>query len=447
MRAPQLWGALATLGLSCGLHSVPAGPPADALSPEDWAQLQRLSPPVLPPAPVDLTNRYADDPDAARLGQHFFMDPLFAGRLLDGDNDGTASALGRKGQTGKVSCAGCHVPTAGFIDDRTLNKQISLASGWNLRRSPSVLDVGQARIIMWDGRHDALYNQVFGPIENPLEMNSSRLFVALQIAARYRSEYEAVFGPMPDVSRWPVLDALHTGCDRLPALGLGACHGMPGDHAEYDGLSAVDQDAVTRIVVNFGKAIGAYERLLSCGPGRFDRWMRGEATAITPAEQRGAALFVGKARCNQCHQGPYLSDQRFHNVGLRPTTVAVVFTDTNDRGAFTGLASSLADPLNTRGAYSDADDRRLYPPVDADEGSFRTPILRCVARHPSFMHTGQLTSLAEVIQFFDVGGHSAGYPGKSELEPLGLSMDERSDLVSFLGTLEGEGPAKSLLEP
>ena len=61
-------------------------------------------------------------------------------------------------------------------------------------------------------------------------------------------------------------------------------------------LSPADKDAVTRIWVNVGKALGAYERLLTCGPSRFDRWAHGEAAALTHAEQRGAALFVGTSK-------------------------------------------------------------------------------------------------------------------------------------------------------
>ncbi len=84
-----------------------------------------------------------------------------------------------------------------------------------MRRAPSLLDVGQADLLMWDGRHDAMYNQVFGVFESPVEMNSSRLFVAKQVFAEFRAEYEAVFGAMPpmdDLGRFPALSAELTGC-------------------------------------------------------------------------------------------------------------------------------------------------------------------------------------------------------------------------------------------
>ncbi|HZX95208.1 MAG TPA: cytochrome c peroxidase [Myxococcales bacterium] len=409
------------------------------------AALEALAPAVLPPPPADSSNRWADDPGAALLGQRFFMDPLFSGRLLDGDNDGSPETLGMKGQTGRVSCAGCHVPASGFLDDRTASKQISLASGWNLRRTPSLLDVGQTMLLMWDGRHDTLYNQPFGPIENPTEMNSSRLFVAAQIAARYRADYEAVFGPLPDLSRLPALDAASTGCDR-PLTGTPTCHGMPGDGAEYDGLSAGDQEAVTRMVVNLGKALGAYQRLLSCGAGRFDRFIHGEATALSRAEQRGASIFAGKGQCIRCHSGPYLSDQAFHNVGLRPEGVAGgAFTDSGDRGAAVGLATARADPLNASGRFSDGDDGRLSLPGGDLEGAFRTPTLRCVGMRPSFMHTGQLRTLEDVVAFLNRGSPFGGYPGTGELPPLGLTALEQSDLVAFLRALTGPGPAAGLL--
>jgi cytochrome c peroxidase len=267
---------LAVLGFACGSSGDPAPPSGPASNAEAF---QALAPATLPAPPPDASNRYADDPQAAALGQALFFDPSFSGRLLDLDNDGTPPTLGKAGQTGKVACAGCHLPNSGFVDTRSPDQQISLAAGWGLRKAPSLLDVGQDKLVTWDGRRDALYNQVFGPIESPVEMNSSRLYVAEVLATKYKAQYEAVFGPMPafdDPQQYPAIAANVTGCQpKYPGSPQPTCdgtaHGVPGDGAEYDGLSADAQHAVTLAVVNAGKAIGAYERKLACGPSRFDQ--------------------------------------------------------------------------------------------------------------------------------------------------------------------------------
>ena len=435
-------------GSTTGTDDVPP-----EFSDEEWAALLELSPDPLPAPPPDLTNAWADDPAAAALGQAFFFTTVFSGRLLDGDQNGTGTSLGNKGEAGKVSCASCHVPDDAFTDTRSPSKQISLGAGWGRRRAPSLLDVGHAQLLMWDGRHDTLYNQVFGPLESPVEMNSSRLFVAQQVFAHFREPYEAVFGPMPpldDTARFPSITPEVTGCtpagSEVPMVCDGEIHGSPGDGAEFDGMAAADRDAVTRVVVNVGKAIGAYERKLACGPGRFDAWLHGDADALTPSEQRGAKLFVGAADCVSCHAGPFLSDQQFHNVGVVPAIVASAFIDADDRGAIVGLALAIDDPLSSRGVYSDGDDDRLPDTVDdSHEGAFRTPTLRCVAQRPSFLHTGQALGLAPVVAHFDAGGGPAGgYPGTNELVPLGLTADDRADLVAFLRTLDGPGADEDL---
>ena len=99
-----------------------------------------------------------------------------------------------------------------------------------------------------------------------------------------------------------------------------------------------------------------------------------------------------------------------------------------------------------RGKFSDGDDGRLPERVDAGLlGAFRTPMLRCGAQRPSFMHTGHLSSLRAVVDFFARGGDRFGYPGKNELTALDLTEQDKVDLVAFLGTLEGPGPATELL--
>ena len=444
--------ALTACGTASGSLS-PGGPdedPRPTLSMQETSALDLLSPQVLPAPPPDVSNRFADDPRAAAFGEKMFSETSMSGPLLDSDNDAMNGSLGSPGQAGKVACISCHEPEAGYSDVHSFQRQISLGAGWGRRRAPSLLDVGQAKLLMWDGRHDTLYNQPFGPIESVAEMNSSRLYAAQQVFRGHRGEYEALFGPMPrldDAQQFPQVDAATTGCQPKnrtspPPTCDGSFHGIPGDRAEFDGLSQENQDAVTRVIVNVGKALGAYERTLTCGQGPFDSWLHGDETALSHAAQRGAQLFVAKAGCVSCHSGPFMSDQQFHNVGLKPGIVQQAFIDSDDRGAAAGLAAALADPLNSAGKFSDGTDARLPTSVTPDmEGAFRTPMLRCVSQRPTFMHTGQLPTLERVVAFFNSGGDTVGYPGSNEIHTLDLSADEQTDLVAFLMSLSpGAGP-------
>jgi len=421
--------AVGILLVGCAAPDVP---------PDVQARLALLSPAVFPGARPDVTNRYADDPRAAALGKKLFFDPRFSGPLLDEDNQGTADTLGLRGDTGRVSCAGCHVPAAGFLDARSPGQKLSLASSWTRRRTPSLLDFGQAVLLMWDGRRDTAYGQPFGVFDSPLEFNSSRLFVAQQMVKNYRVEYEAIFGPMPALEGYAALAPVDAGCTELPAEPVGDRCAKPGQ----------DDDAVIRILVNFGKAVEAYERLLTCGPSRFDAWMHGDEGALDDEERAGAVVFV-RAGCDRCHAGPNLSDQKFHNVGaanLFPAFIAPY----DDPGAAVGLAAARGDRLSSRGPFSDGDDGRLDAiPADTEplRGAFRTPSLRCVGRRPSFMHGAQIRTLEDVVRFFDKGGDSYGFQGQKDalMAPLGLGESERTALVAFLRALDGPGPDASLL--
>jgi cytochrome c peroxidase len=442
-----LLGACARPAASGGAQSGPEEEVPDTTAPGDTVitaavrqRLQLLSPATLAPPPADATNRYADNPAAAALGKKFFFDTRFSGPLLDDSNDGTSGTLGKRGDVGKVACASCHVPASGFFDSRTNRRQISLGAGWTRRRAPSLLDVSQHPVLMWDGRRDTAYNQVFGPIENPVEFNSSRLFVAQQVKKLYQQEYESVFGPFPSLAQYEELAASDAGCGDMPA-------------EKFDGFCArpgTDDPEVTRVVVNLGKAIQAYERSITCGPSRFDEFMAGNPSALSEEEQQGAALFVGKAACDSCHSGPYMTDSRFHNVGLVPATVALFFIDKDDRGAAEGLAAARTDPLNSKGAFSDGDDGRLDKfPADLSslEGAFKTPSLRCVGRRSTYMHTGQYRSLEDAVAFFGRGGATTGYIGTKENFPRDLSDVEQASLVAFLRALDGPGPSLEVIEP
>jgi cytochrome c peroxidase len=460
MAAPELRLAqrvllAASVALSaCGSNpSDVAANDVPAFSVEQRAALSALHYDAGPP-PADPSNRFADDDEARTFGQRLFFDPTFSGRLLEGDNDGTSATLGRQGDSGRVSCAGCHLPASGFVDTRSPHAQVSLGAQWTLRKSPSLLEVAFAPLYNWDGRRDAIWNQALGVMESNREFNSGRLFVAEQLFRLYRAEYEVIFGPLPaldDAARFPQLTPDSAGCVEVNTSkgSKFVCRGLPGDHADYDGMTAVDQMSVSVAAANAGKALEAYVRELRCGPSRFDAWLDGEASALSAAEQRGAALFVGRAQCVSCHSGPLLSDGAFHNVGLSPAVVAVAIQDTDDRGAASGIADALNDPSSTAGPLSDGDRHALPTAPDPKlEGAFRTPTLRCDAKHPSFLHTGQLGTLEQVLAFFDRGGDGAGpYPGTSEIGPLSLTDVEKADLAAFLRALDGPGPDSPLLTP
>jgi cytochrome c peroxidase len=435
-----------------GGDGVPGVSGSNGVTAEERALLESLRYDDGPP-PADPSNRVADDADARAFGQALFFDARFSGPLIEGDNDGSSATLGVRGEAGRVSCAGCHVPEDGFVDTRSPHRQVSLAALWTLRRSPTLLDVAFQPLYNWDGRRDSLWNQAAGVMESEREFNSSRLFVAQQLAANHREPYEALFGPLPpldDAERFPRLAPEETGCiERTTMMGVEYdCRGRPGDGAEYDAMAPADQAAVTQVMVDAGKALAAYLRALRCGPGRFDAWLDGDRSALGESELRGARLFVGRAGCVRCHSGPRLSDGAFHNVGMAPAPVAVAIIDVNDRGAAAAIPEALADPLSTPGEFSDGDREKLPAVAEpGHEGAFRTPTLRCVARQPSFMHTGQLKTLSGVVSFFARGGDRSGYPGTNELTPLDLTEEERADLVAFIGSLDGPGPDAALLVP
>src|SRR5204862_6479433 len=131
-----------------------------------------------------------------------------------------------------------------------------------------------------------------------------------------------------------------TGCVIVPdsTTEQYVCHGVPGDGAEYDGMTPEDQTAVTRVMVNAAKAIAAYQRQLRCGESRFDDWIDGDDAALDDAELRGAPLFIGKARCATSHARPNLTDDQSNNVGLAPKHVAPAFDDQGDDRPPDGLA-------------------------------------------------------------------------------------------------------------
>jgi cytochrome c peroxidase len=285
----------------------------------------------------------------------------------------------------------------------------------------------------WDGKNDSQWSQALIPLENPLEHGGTRAQYAQVIAEHYRAEYAALFGPLPDLAdrqRFP----LWAGPVADPVAA-----------ASWAAMAAADQDAVNRIFANIGKLLAAYERTLLPQPARFDRYVASlddpepsqEAPLLSDEEIAGLRIFIGQGACTQCHNGPRLTNDAFHNTAV-PGAPGVPLQP----GRVDGVAKVQADPFNCLGPYSDAAPeqctalRFMVTDPAGLVGSMKTPTLRNVAETAPYMHTGQFATLAEVVEHYNGGGYSL--QGHNELKPLGLSPEEASQLAAFLRTLTAE---------
>jgi cytochrome c peroxidase len=226
--------------------------------------------------------------------------------------------------------------------------------------------------------------------------------------------------------------------------------------AAWAALSPAQQDAVSQIYANLGKAVAAYERQLLPGATRFDAYVEAvlagdletAAATYTADEAAGLRLFIGEANCTDCHNGPLLTNNDFHNTGVPP-----VPGQPEDTGRLLGAQQVLADEFNCLGPYSDAapeqcGELRFLVADDHDlNRKFRPPSLRGVAERAPYMHAGQFATLEDVLDHYSTAPASPA--GHSELEPLRLSESETAQLIAFLHTLSGpvEAEARWLAAP
>jgi cytochrome c peroxidase len=259
----------------------------------------------------------------------------------------------------------------------------------------------------------------------------------------------------------------------------------------WDCMLLGDQQAATRIYVNFAKAIAAYEYTLISKNSPWDKWAEGgfQLGKLGPAAERGARLFVGKAACAECHSGGNFSDSAFHNIGVPqvgtyvPTTAQCPAGSWCDCvsgdvelpqnclpvGARDGLRKLQANRFRRDSVWSDDVDCRSHfafhfmktytdanpeecdgkvkyyslPLDDTYKGQWRTPGLRDVALTGPYMHNGMYATLREVIEHYNTGGiHSRGGETIGTIDPkvkvLNLTSQEIDDLVAFLETLTGQ---------
>lgn len=490
-------------------------------SDEEKATLESLSGLEAAP-PTDPSNKYVGNVMAEALGKQLFHDTRFSGpeTMLNAINRSMPYGRVAKGQPTALGCVTCHSASNGSVDPATDPGNVSLGAGWTFSNALPTINSAYYKIQTWNGRLDSLWAQGVADNENGLTTNGNRLHTAWVINDLYHDAYQAVFTEHPllmsgtQAALTPQLEtdpalagqcklvatACPAGCRAVTSTtGAAGCwprfplQGKPGKNMgcqsgaadepfgdAFDCMDAEDQKAVTRILVNFGKAIAAYEFTLTSTGSPFDRWIadlkagkEDQSTAISSEAKEGARLFVGKAGCSDCHNTPMLSDSKFHNAAVTQAGPAVPTesdcpaggvcdcapqTDTHAGpkncipwGAYDGIDKLQKNAFRRDGMWSDDSSdvsRMSYVSMTLDQklvGGYRTPSLRNVALTAPYMHTGGLATLAEVIAHYNKGGelNTPGAPS-AQIKPLYLDTREENALVEFLKSLTGDPLAADL---
>jgi cytochrome c peroxidase len=242
------------------------------------------------------------------------------------------------------------------------------------RNAGSTLNAAYAPYLMTDGRARSLEEQVQYPVTNPLEMNTTP-----GALTRYLSS-EPSYRP---------------------------------HFARAFGDESVTWERVT-------EALASFERTLLSSNSAFDRYAAGDREALPERARRGWELFRGRAGCDRCHaytpDRPFFTDFDFHNTGVSwfPATPE----------------PPSKRPTPDLGRFWVSRERRHI-------GAFRTPSLRNVAETAPYMHDGSLATLEEVLDFYSRGPRENPFLDP-RVRPLGLTAEEKADLLAFLGALTGE---------
>ena len=332
-----------------------------------------------------------------------------------------------------IACSTCHTPNIGFAD----GLQQSFGADVTNRHSPTLFDVAHQTWFRWDGGCDSLWCQAVGPLEASNEMNGSRTFVvsALYGDASLKEDYERIFGTLPDIA----------GVD----LSAKPTSESSPENDLWMALEESQQEDITATMVNVTKSIAAFEATIQSGPTPFDDFvdtfmddtiLEEDALAmLTPEEEIGLRLFIGEGRCHLCHNGPTLSNDSFHNIGLGPREW---LADT-DIGRYDGITMLQTSEFNSSGFWSDAPNglrtQRVVRLVQSTEqlGQYKTPTLRNLFQTAPYMHGGHFDTLDEVLEHYSkleestLQGHS-----DETLKPLNWTSKEKEAVIAFLRLLD-----------
>ncbi len=355
---------------------------------------------------------------------------------------------------GKVACASCHSPETGFTDRSRFSTGINgLLGGMS---APTVINSAYNRFQFWDGRGASLEDQAQGPVQNAVEMFDAKghawneAIKRIRALKGYEKLFELEFGH--PATRDAVAKAIAT-YERTVLAGNAI-----QDRAEVAMRTRVTEEDST----NFTILPKDYETVLKAAFAAKDNapleylGLNPEKDAAKAPEvanrlDRGRILYFGKAKCSNCHVGESFTDGLFHNLGV---------------GVVDGKL-----PLGALGRFGSQPTGHKDP---SQIGAFKTPPLRALQYTNPYMHDGSEATLEAVVDFYDRGGNANEYldlkmrdvvaeaayeKAMAEKKPwkgaevkvftkdghpiiplkLGLTADEKKDLVLFLRALES-GP-------
>nr|VFJ91722.1 MAG: cytochrome c peroxidase [Candidatus Kentron sp. LFY]VFJ94246.1 MAG: cytochrome c peroxidase [Candidatus Kentron sp. LFY] len=301
----------------------------------------------------------------------------------------------RLGGDASVSCSSCHDPEQGWAWAEDFSRGYPGTVHW--RNSQSIIDAAYLGKQFWAGSAPSHEAQARSAARGGVAGNGEADLMEARLALipEYRKAFKEVFG-----DEWP-------------------------------------------LIRNAWRAISAFERTLVQKDTPIDRYLEGDKSALGEAQLRGKKLFEGKAGCIGCHNGALATDQKYYNIGV----------PSSQRWEEDGLAQiTFRFEQYAKGTTEEMyrtikDDAGFYYRTKNkwDKGKFRTPTLRYVKYTAPYMHNGIFYTLEEVVDFYDRGGiaedgRTTSFPENKtkSIKPLGLSDEEKEDLIAFIEAFSGE---------
>lgn len=268
-------------------------------------------------------------------------------------------------------------------------------------RSPSAMNVAYQKNVLWNGQFGATYlnvgTQSAWTAGTPKEKNKLGFEGLETQAIAGQGVHHLGFNPNFIINK-PVYRDLYD---------------------KAFGLKTVNDPVQS--VVNVGLAIAAYERTLLSNQAPFQRWLKGEYTAMNEDQKQGALLFFGKARCYTCHNGPALANMEFHALGFRDLT--------NGQYGINTVVNAGAEKAEHKG-------RGGFTGKAADMYKFKVPQLYNLKDTPFYGHGSSFTKIEDVIAYKNAAVSQNGNVPRSqfaaEFMPLKLSGLEMKQLTEFI---------------